>query len=181
VGRHSSWNPGQDRCTVGAGAPGLGRNEFERRSRLSGMPLDCANLHFMLPIRHVARVILIDAAGCTLLCRYTELRSGNLASFWVPPGGALELGEDHHRAALREVREETGLIVELGLELWERRFTMSIAAGPVDQIERYFLVQLSSKTLSVSNASGDKPCPRTTSSVRQESGGRSQHGRVEGS
>jgi 8-oxo-dGTP diphosphatase len=34
-------------------------------------------------------------------------------SFWVLPGGAVEEGESPEEAAVREVREETGLAVEL--------------------------------------------------------------------
>lgn len=34
--------------------------------------------------------------------------------FWMPPGGELELGETVSEAVVREVSEETGLIVEAG-------------------------------------------------------------------
>jgi 8-oxo-dGTP pyrophosphatase MutT (NUDIX family) len=65
----------------------------------------------------------------------------------------LEPGEDHQAAAMRELREETGLAVPLGAELWERRFILQMKEGPVDQIERYFLVGLSIEQPFVSNTS----------------------------
>lgn len=37
-----------------------------------------------------------------------------LAGFWSVPGGLIELGETAAEAAQREVREETGLAVEIG-------------------------------------------------------------------
>ncbi len=96
----------------------------------------------MLPIRQVARVIVIDSTGFVLLCRYSETKEGQGISYWVPPGGALEPGEDHPTAALRELREETGLEAHLGRSLWERRFTLQMQCGPVNQVERYFLARL---------------------------------------
>jgi len=110
----------------------------------------------MLPIRRVARVILMDAAGDVLLCRYTETAGRRVASYWVPPGGALEPGEDFRAAAAREVQEETGLVLEPGPELGERRFALRLQNGLcVDQIERYFAVRLQSAKPAVNNASAE--------------------------
>ena len=45
--------------------------------------------------------------GCTLLLHHRKL------GIWVPPGGHIDPNELPHHAALREVREETGLDAEL--------------------------------------------------------------------
>lgn len=42
-----------------------------------------------------------------------RLYSGGLRSGWTLPGGGLEPGEDPEAAAVREVLEETGFVVEL--------------------------------------------------------------------
>ncbi len=42
---------------------------------------------------------------------------------WSLPKGKLEPGESHQQAALREVREETGLRCERGPELFESHYT----------------------------------------------------------
>ena len=108
-----------------------------------------------LSTRHVARVVVVDASGSVLLCRYAETREACVVSFWVPPGGALEPGENHLSAAARELQEETGLVIHPEHELWERRFTLHMRGGPVDQVERYFLARLSSERPAVMNHSSE--------------------------
>ncbi len=61
------------------------------------------------PIVGVGAVIVAD--GCALIVRRaTEPLKGQ----WSVPGGVVELGETLREAAQREVREETGLEVEVG-------------------------------------------------------------------
>ena len=60
------------------------------------------------------RVILQNEEGKLLLaCQRHEGRE-----IWMPPGGAIEAGEDAKAAAKREMLEETGLEVEIGNMLW---------------------------------------------------------------
>jgi 8-oxo-dGTP pyrophosphatase MutT (NUDIX family) len=47
---------------------------------------------------------VVDAAGRTLLVRFADDEGG--ATWWSPPGGGLDPGEDHLAAARRELREE---------------------------------------------------------------------------
>ena len=59
-------------------------------------------------VRKTSRVLLIDGAGRTLL--FNSLSETTGISFWYPPGGGLEDGEDYEEAARREVLEETGIL-----------------------------------------------------------------------
>ena len=49
-------------------------------------------------------------------------------------------------------------MASLGTELWERRFVLRLNRGPVDQIERYFLVRLASEQPAVRNTSTEDIC-----------------------
>jgi len=66
--------------------------------------------------RRSARVIVVDERGRVLLIRVSDPRDVRPPS-WITPGGGLEPGEELVDAAVRELREETGLVVtpeELG-------------------------------------------------------------------
>ena len=88
--------------------------------------------------RFAARVVLLDPANRVLLFHWANRRKGT--SWWATPGGGLEPGEKSEDAALRELREETGIQLDV-LEgpLW--RTSHFFRSGPdlVQQFETFFL------------------------------------------
>lgn len=57
--------------------------------------------------RHFVATVYVVHDGATLLHDHEKLE------MWLPPGGHIDRDELPHQAALREVREETGLDVTL--------------------------------------------------------------------
>jgi 8-oxo-dGTP pyrophosphatase MutT (NUDIX family) len=80
-----------------------------------------------------------------LLFRWThELLRAPDQSVWITPGGGVEGDETHEEAAIRELREETGLALPLGPCVWVRRHVFPWRAGPIDQRERFYVVRCES-------------------------------------
>lgn len=70
------------------------------------------------PLVGVGAVVLMDDGQIVLVKRRHE----PLAGQWSLPGGMLELGETLQAGAAREIREETGLVVDVGavVEVFDR-------------------------------------------------------------
>ena len=75
-------------------------------------------------IRPGACAVIRDVRGWILLGQ----RSDN--GYWALPGGGLDLGESYAECCIREVREETGLEVEI-LRL------VGIYSNPIENVIRY--------------------------------------------
>jgi TDG/mug DNA glycosylase family protein len=58
-----------------------------------------------LPERTAVRALLVDDGGRVLLFRYGD----DYGSWWIPPGGGQERGENDSETLRRELREECGL------------------------------------------------------------------------
>lgn len=60
--------------------------------------------------RRAARVVLLDGAGRVLLVRGHDADQPE-RSWWFTVGGGIDAGESDVEAAVREVREETGIVL----------------------------------------------------------------------
>jgi deoxyinosine 3'endonuclease (endonuclease V)/8-oxo-dGTP pyrophosphatase MutT (NUDIX family) len=79
-----------------------------------------------LPIvrRSVVRLVVLDASGRLLLFHTRDPHHPELGTWWELPGGGIDHGETYREAAIRELREETGIAVtasQLGSPRWRRR------------------------------------------------------------
>jgi 8-oxo-dGTP diphosphatase len=77
--------------------------------------------------RRTARVMVFDEHAAILLIRFVVPRVEGEFVFWALPGGEIEAGETEAEAALRELKEELGLELQL--------------AGPVYRDSNQFLHQ----------------------------------------
>ena len=81
-----------------------------------------------LPVteRQAVRVVVLDSEGCVLLFRTRDVTAPELGEWWELPGGGLDPGETYLDAALRELREETGIVAaadQVGPPIWRRTAT----------------------------------------------------------
>jgi ADP-ribose pyrophosphatase YjhB (NUDIX family) len=86
----------------------FGSIDGEDRDRLSCA--ECGHIAYVNPRLVVTTLPITESGELVLLRRGIEPGRGS----WAQPGGFLEIDETVHQAAVRETREETGLLIEPG-------------------------------------------------------------------
>jgi 8-oxo-dGTP pyrophosphatase MutT (NUDIX family) len=112
--------------------------------------------------RRTGRVLVVDRAQRVLLFQgFDPAVPGRF--FWFTPGGGLDPGESVQQGAARELREETGLVIDpavLGEPIWEEYVEFSFDRALYRQTQHFF--RLDVEALEVSTDGFDEIEQRTT-------------------
>jgi 8-oxo-dGTP pyrophosphatase MutT (NUDIX family) len=111
--------------------------------------------------RNTARVLPVDGEGRVLLLHgWDPLRPDD--PFWFTIGGAAEPGESLSAAAVRELREEAGIVVDqdrLGEPIEASAITFSFGGVRFEQDQTFFAVAIDDAEVSFA---GQDPIERAT-------------------
>lgn len=98
--------------------------------------------------RRAARVIVFDEHDRVLLFRGVDSTTFERNPWWFTPGGGLEPGETPREAALREVREETGLTLDSVMgPVYEHEMDFAFEGMELHQSEQFFVAHVNRVTV----------------------------------
>lgn len=135
----------------------LHENRFTRFFRLAGsaaLPqyfemsapqIPTAEIPTGATARRSGRVLMVDENRAILLMRGHDPYRPQDGSWWFTPGGGAEPGESLATCAVRELREETGLVIHPGQltgPIWHRRVRFSFLGQVMDSEEHFFVLRV---------------------------------------
>jgi len=95
--------------------------------------------------RRAVRVLVLDDTDRMLLFQDSDLGLDPVAHWWVTPGGGVDPGESDLEAGVRELWEETGLVVDASAlvgPLLTRVVVHGYSDKVVDQVEVFYVVRV---------------------------------------
>ncbi len=109
--------------------------------------------------RTTVRVLLLDDSDRVLLFRDSDPGLDPVPSWWMLPGGGIEDGEDEVAAVVREVAEETGLVLDraqVAGPLARRRVRHAYSDVVVDQRDAFYVVRVPGFAVSTAGFTEDE-------------------------